>query len=86
MTRRYAGRNFPVYEIWAWYKREVAAATDPAIPDRWWAFGAYDDGTPITKAARVLYRERGDLQTAFANPFASGPGSFQSWLDAEGIR
>ena len=25
MTRRYAGRNFPVYEIWSWYKREVTA-------------------------------------------------------------
>jgi hypothetical protein len=23
MTRRYAGRNFPVYEIWSWYKRLV---------------------------------------------------------------
>lgn len=85
MTRRYAGRNFPVYEIWAWYKRQIADVTDPAIPERWWAHGAYADGEPIEKAHRVLYRERTDLQAAFPNPFASGPGSFQTWLEYEGV-
>jgi hypothetical protein len=84
MTKRYAGRNFPVYEIWAWYKRQVEAATDPAIPERWWAYGTYADGAPIEKRHRVLYRQRGDLQAAFPNPFASGPGSFQEWLVHEG--
>ena len=33
---------------------------------------------------RVLYRERPDLQQAFPNPFASGRGSFQEWLEHEG--
>ncbi|ACG76899.1 conserved hypothetical protein [Phenylobacterium zucineum HLK1] len=84
MTKRYAGRNFPVYEIWAWYKRLVAEATDAAIPERWWAYGAYDDGAPIEKAERVLYRQRGDLQAAYPNPFAAGPGSFREWLQTEG--
>ena len=68
MTRRYAGDNFPVYELWSWYKREVAKATDPAIPPRWWAYGAYADGAPIEKAHRVLYRGRRDLQAAFPDP------------------
>ena len=84
MTKRYAGRNFPVYEIWAWYKRQIAATTDVAIPERWWAFGAYADGEPIKKAHRVLYRERADLQAAFPNPFSSGAGSYQEWLEHEG--
>lgn len=84
MTRRYAGRNFQVYEIWNWYKRQVTAATDPAIPERWWAYGVYEDGQPIAKRERVLYRERQDLQEAFPNPFASGRGSFQEWLEHEG--
>lgn len=84
MTKRYAGRNFPVYEIWAWYKRLVAEATDAAIPERWWAYGVYDDGAPIEKAERVLYRQRGDLQAAYPNPFAAGPGSFREWLQTEG--
>ncbi|MCA6279404.1 MAG: hypothetical protein IM648_01595, partial [Phenylobacterium sp.] len=81
MTKRYAGDNFEVYEIWRWYKEAVAAATDPAIPERWWAYGQFDDGAAISKPQRVLYRERADLQTAFPDPFAGG---YQAWWKAEG--
>ncbi len=80
MTRRYAGDNFPVYEIWSWYKRQVDAATDPAIPPRWWAYGAYRDGTPIARAHRLLYRGRADLQSAFPDPYAAGPDGFRAWI------
>lgn len=80
MTRRYAGDNFEVYEIWNWYKRQVEAATDAAIPPRWWAYGRYADGQPIARADRLIWRERTDLQAAFADPFQSGPGSFQAWI------
>jgi hypothetical protein len=84
MTKRYAGQNFPVYEIWSWYKRQVTAATEAAIPERWWAYGAFANGAKIEKAQRVLYRQRADLQAAFPNPFASGQGSYQQWLEREG--
>jgi hypothetical protein len=80
MTRRYAGDNFPVYELWAWYRREIAQVTDPVIPARWWAFGTYADGQPIEKAHRVLYRSRTDLQSEFPDPYAAGPGGFRAWL------
>ena len=80
MTRRYAGDNFPVYELWSWYRRQIAVATDAVIPARWWAFGAYKDGHPIEKAHRLLYRERADLQAAFPDPYAAGPGGFRAWL------
>ena len=83
MTQRYAGTNYPVYEIWSWYKRQVEAATDPAIPDGYWAHGVYADGTLIPKADRVLYRERADLQLAFPDPFVCGPGSYRDWLASE---
>jgi hypothetical protein len=85
MTKKYAGANFPVYEIWAWYKRQVEAATDAAIPERWWAYGAYSDGAPIEKAHRLLYRQRGDLQAAFPDPFRAGEGSYRQWLENEGL-
>ena len=48
MTKRYAGDNYPVYEVWRWYKDQVSAATDPRIPARYWAYDQYADGTPIT--------------------------------------
>ena len=81
MTKRYAGTNYQVYEIWSWYRRQVTAATEAAIPGGWWAHGAYADGTPIEKPHRVLYRERPDLQAAFPDPFAAGYGSFKRWLE-----
>ena len=80
MTRRYAGDNFPVYELWRWYKREVAAVTDPAIPDGWWAYGVYEDGRRIERAHRLLYRRRLDLQVQYPDPYAGGPEQFASWL------
>jgi hypothetical protein len=85
MTKKYAGQNFPVYEIWGWYKRQVAAATDAAIPQRWWAYDSYADGTAIEKPQRVLYRQRTDLQAAYPDPFAAGPGSYKQWLEQEGV-
>jgi hypothetical protein len=84
MTRRYAGENYPVYEIWSWYKREVAAATEPAIPPDWWAYGRYADGAPVEKAHRVLYRESPMLQANFPRPFDAGEGSYRAWLQAHG--
>jgi hypothetical protein len=80
MTRRYALDNFPVYEIWRWYRDRVAAASDPRIPERWWAYEAYDDARPIEKPHRVLYRQRPDLQSSFPRPFA---GDYQRWLEEE---
>jgi hypothetical protein len=85
MTKKYGGANYPVYEVWSWYKRQVTAATEAAIPERWWAFGAYSDGTPIEKAHRVLYRQRADLQQAFPDPFAAGEGGYCQWLEREGL-
>ncbi|WP_309605379.1 hypothetical protein [Phenylobacterium sp.] len=85
MTRRYAGENFPVYEIWSWYKRQVAAVTEPSIPPRWWAYGSYSDGVPIEKAHRLLYRQRDDLQAAFPDPFRAGGGGYRQWLERENL-
>lgn len=80
MTRRYAGSNYQVYEIWSWYRRLVETATDPRIPGRYWAFARYEDGAPIEKSHRELYRYNPELADRFPDPFASGPNTFQSWL------
>lgn len=84
MTRRYAKTNFPVYELWAWYRSQVQAATSESIPRGYWAFDRFKSSTVIPKSARELYRHRVDLQRTFEDPFASGPGSFEQWLRNEG--
>jgi hypothetical protein len=82
MTRKYGATNFPVYEIWRWYRGQVQAATDPTIPTGWWAYGRFSDGTPIEQLHRRIYRIRPDLQAHFADPFdAEG---YRNWLIAEG--
>jgi hypothetical protein len=85
MTKKYAKDNFPVYELWNWYRREVTAATDPAIPSGYWAYERFASGTRIDKGHRVLYRDRTDLQKMFGDPYASGPGTYHDWLRNEGL-
>lgn len=79
MTRRYAGDNIEVYEVWAWYKAKVDEFTDPGIPDGWWSYGVYSNGEAIPKEARTLYRHRGDLQSAYPDPFDASAGGMRSW-------
>ena len=62
MTRKYAQDNVEVYELWAWYKRMVDHFAEPRIPPGWWQFGKFENGFAIPRAARLLYRERADLQ------------------------
>ncbi|HSF93891.1 MAG TPA: hypothetical protein VLA52_02615 [Thermohalobaculum sp.] len=83
MTQRYARDNVEVYEIWAWYRMKVEAFTDPRIPKGWWHYAAFENGMPIAKPMRVLYRERRDLQAAFPDPRATGENSYLNWMRAE---
>ena len=85
MTRRYAGDSHAVYEIWRWYKEQVDSARDPAIPDRYWAYEQYGDGTEIERAHRLLWRERADLRMTFPDPFDASKGGFLDWLRAQGL-
>jgi hypothetical protein len=80
MTRRYAADNSEVYEIWAWYKRKVDQFSDDKISDGYWHYRHFSNHELIPKEARVLYRSRLDLQTAFQNPFEASGYSFYRWL------
>lgn len=86
MTRRYARDQIVVYELWRWYRLQVAEATSEGIPNRYWAFSNFADGTPIARSHRLLYRSRKDLQQAFPNPFGTGgEKDFSVWLAGEGL-
>ena len=72
MTKRYARDNMEIHELWAWYCQEVANATDPLIPNGWWYYGIYSDGSAIEKSSRVLYRNKNNLAKhlpQLSNPF-----------------
>ena len=82
MTERYAGGQLAVFEIGAAYERALAASGAPAVPADYWAFGRYDDGETIQKAARVHYRGEPELFERFADPFATGEGTYREYLAA----
>jgi hypothetical protein len=84
MTRRYAGESHAVYEIWRWYREQVEGAADVLIPPGYWAYGAYDDGTPIQREHRLIWREREEVRARFPDPFATAAGGYLGWLRGEG--
>lgn len=81
MTRRYARGNSEIHELWWWYRHEVMRFTDKAIPKGWWHYGTFDNGDPIEKHMRELYRTRKDLQAAFPHPRRTGTGTLHEWLE-----
>jgi hypothetical protein len=51
---------------------------DPLAKVRW-AYGTFSDGTPVQAAQRIVYRDRPDLQDAFADPFDIKGGYVDWW-------
>lgn len=85
MTDRYAKDNFEVHEIWRWYKEQIRLSQPASLPERWWYYGAFENGEAIPREVRHLYRGRTDLQIAFADPYAYGEGTFRFWLANENV-
>ncbi|MCF7970204.1 MAG: hypothetical protein K9L22_03440 [Methylococcaceae bacterium] len=84
MATKNSSGNVSVQKLIEWYTNQLQQfATDPLAKEPW-AFGFYSDGTPISQAQRVVYRERVDLQRAFPDPFdASG---YLVWWNNQGIK
>jgi hypothetical protein len=82
MASKNASNNAAVHQLVDWYaSRTKNLASDPLAKEPW-AFGTYSDGTPISKAQRLVYRERPDLQTAFPDPFDAS--TYLSWWNTQG--
>jgi hypothetical protein len=73
---RSSGERIEVFELMHWYRARLAAHKVTGLPDGWWAYARYTDGTPIEREHRRLYRDSPDLQHRFPDPFLAGPRSF----------
>lgn len=80
MLARYAGEAVGAFELLKWYRGRLAHHATSGLPRRWWAFSVFEDGEPIRREHRLLYRSRADLQTAFPNPFSSEAHSYRDWF------
>lgn len=83
MLNKY-GSNSPVlYELREWYIdtcRQKGQEEMGQLPSR---YASYEDGTPIRREERVLYRQREDLRAAFPDPFSTaGNGGYRAWYRA----
>jgi hypothetical protein len=58
-------------------------ATRTDGPRRPWALANYADTQPIGEAERLVFRLRADLQRAFPDPYAVGPGTFRAWWGSQ---
>ena len=78
MLERYAGDGIEVFELMQWYRRRLAANALEGLPENWWAYGTYADGTLIPRTHRRLYRDRADLRERYPDPFTAGPMAFEN--------
>ncbi|WP_200944266.1 hypothetical protein [Methylobacterium sp. Leaf399] len=69
MLERYSNGKVEVFELIKWYKDQLNKAST-VLPDNYWAFGTYSDGSKISQDHRTIYRSDPLLQKRFPNPFA----------------
>lgn len=82
MATKNAESNQVVHQLIEWYDNETAVLAQDPLANEPWAYGTYTDGTPISKAQRLVYRERTDLQVAFPDPFDAT--TYRIWWDTQG--
>ena len=83
MAERYGGDNVAVFEIWNWYRRLVEAGHPPTLPHRYWHYGRFSNGAPISRAVRRHFRAAPDIAEHFSDPFDAAPGGLYDWLSRE---
>lgn len=80
MLGKYGNGSPVLHALREWYIAACDAHGQQQLGKLPCKFARYDDGTPITRPERVLYRQRGDLQAAFPDPFATtNGGGYRQW-------
>ena len=84
MDWKHAADQPTVRALIDWYAATIAGLGRDPLATVPWAFGHFAYGTPVPTAARIVYRERVDLQRAFPDPFATDRGGFRRWWESQG--
>jgi hypothetical protein len=82
MAAKNGGNNPVVHKLINWYEKQTENLAQDPLAKEPWAYGTHTDGTPISKAQRLVYRERIDLQVAFPDPFDST--TYLAWWNSKG--
>lgn len=84
MADKNAGQQETVPTLIRWYSDTIEALGKDPLSQVAWAFSRFEDGTSIPQAARLIYRERLDLQQVFPDPFATHGGGYKAWWESQG--
>ncbi|KVD77389.1 glycosyl transferase [Burkholderia sp. ABCPW 14] len=66
-----------------WYANVTEHLASDSLTQKRWAYGAYSNGEKIQPLHRLIYRERVDLQRAFADPFDASNDGFHGWIQGQ---
>jgi len=69
MADKNAGGNASVLELINWYTAATEDLGQDPLAKVPWAFGTFSDGSPITAAQRIVFRDRVDVQAVYPDPF-----------------
>ncbi|MCB1920892.1 MAG: glycosyl transferase [Candidatus Competibacteraceae bacterium] len=80
MLKKYAARDSVLFDLRRWYIAECQRLGQEQLGSRPCRYHAFDNGEPITRAQRILYRARLDLRRAFPHPFQTAGDSYSQWF------
>lgn len=69
MADRNAAGNDAVQELIGWYAAQTADLSRDPLSQVKWAYLNYSDGSSITAAQRIVYRDRADVQAVYPDPY-----------------
>ncbi|MDO9194746.1 MAG: glycosyl transferase, partial [Undibacterium sp.] len=79
MFKKNATGNNTVAGLVDWYTQTTASLSKDPLSQVLWHYGIYSDGSKISPAERMIYRERIDLQAQFKNPYDVEQPSYKTW-------
>ena len=84
MAEKNSSGNPSIMELVGWYKKQIKRLSREPLARVPWSYGMFASGKKISRAQRIVYRERVDLQQAFPTPFDdSGKEGYLSWWNAQ---
>lgn len=85
MLEYYSFGHSEVFELLRWYRERLIANAAENLPERYWAYGVYDDQTAVPRSHRLTWRNRSDLHAAFPDPFVTKGGGYKQWCVDHGL-
>ncbi len=80
MLKKYAAKDSVLFDLRRWYIEECERMGQAQLGNRPSRYHHFDNGQIITRAHRILYRTRLDLQRAFPQPFQTTGKSYYQWF------